>query len=92
MATKEAIKKIQDKATEDYKGRTEDLYNKSAMLEEKIINVTISLDAVSNKVNNLDIDGLNKSIEEVKSRIDEVEKILREHSPLITQLRGRIGI
>ena len=92
MATKEAIKKIQDKATEDYKGRTEDLYNKSAMLEEKIINVTISLDAVSNKVNNLDIDGLNKSIEDVKSRIDEVEKILREHSPLITQLRGRIGI
>ena len=92
MATKEAIKKIQDKATEDYKGRTEDLYNKSAMLEEKIINVTMSLDAVSSKVNNLDIDGLNKSIEDVKSRIDEVEKILREHSPLITQLRGRIGI
>ena len=92
MATKEAIKKIQDKATEDYKGRTEDLYNKNAMLEEKIVNVTMSLDVVSSKVNSLDIDGLNKSIEEFKSRLDEVEKMLREHNPLITQLRTRIGI
>ena len=39
MATKEAIKKIQDQAIEDHKARTEDLYSKNIILKEKIVDI-----------------------------------------------------
>ena len=92
MATKEAIKKIQDKATEDYKGRTEDLYNKNAMLEEKIVNMTMSLNMISKKVDSFNPDKVKDSIDEIKAKLAEIDVLLNSHKALIKILRDRIGV
>ena len=92
MATKEAIKKIQDKATEDYKSRTEDLYNKNAMLEEKIVNMTMSLNMISKKVDSFNPDKVKDSIDEIKAKLAEIDVLLNSHKALIKILRDRIGV
>ena len=80
MATKEAIKKIQDKAVEDHKGRTEDLYSKSAMLKMEIKSLQ---DEITN---------LNEIIVVHAKKIENLEYVIEQHKALISTMRGRMGV
>ena len=92
MATKEAIKKIEDKAVEDHKSRTEDLYNKNAMLEEKIVNITMSLNTISKKVDSFKPEKAKDSIDDIRAKLAEIDVLLSSHKAIIKILRDRIGV
>jgi len=80
MAKKEAIKKIQDKAVEDHKSRTEDLYGKSAMLKMEI-------ESLQNEITNL-----NEMIVVHAKKIQSLEYVIEQHKALISTMRGRLGV
>ena len=80
MVKKEAIEKIQDKAVEDHKSRTEDLYGKSAMLKMEI-------ESLQNEITNL-----NEMIVVHAKKIESLEYVIEQHKALISTMRGRLGV
>ena len=91
MATKEAIKKIQNKAAEDYKARTEDLYSKNIILKEKIVNMEAKVEAL-NEVVCKECKQIEASNVDMLSKMEGIEVTLAEHAAIILRLKDRMGL
>ena len=91
MATKEAIKKIQDKAAEDHKARTDDLYSKNIILKEKIVDMEAKIEAL-NEVVCKECKQIEASNVDLLNRMSELELLVDSNKAIIQRIKDRMGL
>ena len=66
--------------------------NENKELREKIANIERSASITSEKVDNFNPKGIKDSIDDIKSKLAEIDIVLQSHKAVIKTLRDRIGV